>query len=449
MIIKEFSNIMNNKKSALYGLILASIFTPDSFAGINQDSHKRLSPSISGQPPEIEYSTVISNAEYSTNNEELEFLSQSQPGTVATESTSLFVPYGFILPNVSYASHAIDSLGHTNQVAPTAASSAINPQDPLSRMTFQVQQSRIGLKINPDESLRGKFEVDFVDFSKPSPVQQAVPRLRIAKVEYLPTDQTTVFFGQDWDVFSPLNPHTFNFVGNYFEAGNAGFMRQQVGVTHQCSSLEGTVALGLPGYNATPTDSTPIDSNLELSLVPTAAGRISYVFDKNRVGVSAIASRLTFNNARDIQRGVWGLNAFLDLTPIDSFNLKAEGYWGQNLANTGTLSLSQGTLAATMKEVGAYVSARYVFTENNALFGGFGFAKITNSGQLAYNVQGGSSLGIKSNTLFKLGLEQRLVQKLTLFLEGTFYHTLYQQIQGGTPSGFTAVTVASGFHMPF
>src|SRR5690606_29398754 len=114
-----------------------------------------------------------------------------------------------------------------NASAVTAAGNPVLAALPHeSGYTFQVAQSRLGFWFAEGQPIRGQFELDFVDFGKSSPTVQAVPRLRIAKVEWALSESTLLSVGQDWDLWGSVNPHTIDLVASSFQAGNTGFMRQ-------------------------------------------------------------------------------------------------------------------------------------------------------------------------------------------------------------------------------
>ncbi len=71
-----------------------------------------------------------------------------------------------------------------NLSAPTNVSPSSVADSQRGRDSFQVAQSRLGLLIE-NGRVAAHFEFDFIDFSKASPTTQAVPRLRIANLDYI------------------------------------------------------------------------------------------------------------------------------------------------------------------------------------------------------------------------------------------------------------------------
>lgn len=123
----------------------------------------------------------------------------------------LFRFYGFFLPSLIYGTREVESFSRQNAVAYTAVSNPILSSSPeRSTLTLQLEQSRFGFTLGEGSSTSGVLEFDFIDPSKSQAWVNAYPRLRRAFVEYRWDDQNRIQMGQDWDLFSPLVPHTYN-----------------------------------------------------------------------------------------------------------------------------------------------------------------------------------------------------------------------------------------------
>jgi hypothetical protein len=196
-----------------------------------------------------------------------------------------------------------------------------------------------------------------------------------------------LFVGQGWDIFGNTNAsllsHSANLVGTLFQAGNIGFMRQQLGWSGRFGPMEIALAVGMQGNNAGPTF-----SNLEESATPTGAARVMYHFTETSViGVSGIGTAPRFTSAADPTTGAvsdqrrlaLGGELFADVT-VDSLNIHAEAYIAQNLANTGALNLGQGRYGHDVADAGGYVSARLTLSEW-AITAMYGFAGLINPGE--------------------------------------------------------------------
>jgi len=347
--------------------------------------------------------------------------------------------YGILRPTVTFSSHAVESFSNPNAGAVTAAANPVIanlPDD--SRLTFQVAQTRFGLWVGEKESVRGHLEFDFIDFAKASPTVQALLRLRIAAVEWSPTERLVIAAGQDWDLHAPLNPHGVNLVGGHFQSGNTGFMRHQVKAIYKLGdSLELGGAIGLQGANA-----TAKDGPIELARMPTLALRVTGLLGKlGKVGLNGIITRLRFApgaNERYAAAGAGGV--FGELLPTDKLAVRFEAYIGRNVANLGALGLSNGSLAEDIDELGGWLSARQTLFEKHAVYGSYGFAHVLNGDDVVASYGYGPTLpgvppplssatlagtgpGIRWNTAARLGYDYKPVKALALVAEGFWYKT--------------------------
>jgi hypothetical protein len=294
-----------------------------------------------------------------------------------------FRAYG-ILWSAVFGTQPVQSYGLPTANAPTAAvNPAIyaHPHDAL--LSFQVQQSRVGMVVGEGTAFKGTLEVDFIHFEQSSPLAQAFPRIRIALLEWKVSETQKLFAGQTWDLFGnatgpQLLSHSFNLVGTLFQAGNIGFMRQQVGWAGNFGNFELAAAVGLQGANTGPSF-----NNIEESATPTGSARVMYHLPGTLgvLGVSGIGSSLRFSQGSNIERrAAGGANLFADLT-LGALNLHSELYFAQNLANTGALNLSQGRYGQSMRDAGGYLSGKLTMGKH-ALTAMYGFAAVLNPSDL-------------------------------------------------------------------
>ncbi len=266
-----------------------------------------------------------------------------------------------------YASQGVQSFGNATTVAPTSALSPalLGSQADQPILSFQVQQSRFGLTIGEGTQFRAVAEIDFVHFDQSSPVAQAFPRIRILQLEWHFDDHHRLFVGQGWDIFGnaigpQLLSHSANLVGTLFQAGNIGFMRQQLGWEGRFGDVAVALAVGMQGANTGPTF-----NNLEESFTPTGAARVMiYVTPNGVVGISGIATAPRFTRldattgvTAEDRRPAYAGELFADVT-LGSVVLHAEAYLAQNLANTGALNLGQGRFGHDVADAGGYLSGR-------------------------------------------------------------------------------------------
>jgi hypothetical protein len=344
---------------------------------------------------------------------------------------------------VTFSGGALESYSNPNASAPTAAANPVlaNLADD-SRLTFQVAQTRFGFWINEPGELRGHLEFDFIDFGKSSPTVQALLRLRIATVEWSPVKDFTIAAGQDWDLPTPINPFGLNLVGGHFQAGNTGFMRQQVKALYKAAdSLEVALAVGLQGANATPKDAA-----IELARVPTFSVRVTALLGSlGRVGVGGLATQLRLSPGPMQRRTFAGAgNLFGELTPTPTTTLRFEGYIGSNAANLGVLSIGQGRLAEDVAEAGGFISVRQGFLSNQALYATYGTARVldpddvvpsysypdTSMPTFASATSAGTGPGIRWNQVARIGYEWKPLKPLAIALEGFWYNTSHALVTG-------------------
>lgn len=387
------------------------------------------------------------------------------PAVRAAELDTIFLPYGFI--NASYwaADHAVGSLGNLNSnfSAPVAAgidSGVGDNNSRRSRGAFEVQQSRFGFQVMPKSNVRGKFEFDFLNAANAAPATASLLRLRIAKIEWLVNDTNMVLIGQDWDLFNAgVNPHTHNWVGNYFQGGNAGFMRQQLVFLHHTDAVEVAGAVGMaqntalnPVANSAPTGAAFPTNNSDSDFsVPSLAFKAAMVNGKDRVGVAALyAPRISAVTVAgldtDNSHTAFGAAAFA-IYNISDFEVRAKAYWGQDLKDTGAFSISSivagtaGNPAHDTHEIGGFLSIARTFNSEWSSYAGFGYAKIAEDYQLATNA-------LMRNWQVKAGGEYMIPDtKAKMFLELTRYATEYKIAAG--PTDFNAYVGQVGVEMAF
>lgn len=359
--------------------------------------------------------------------------------------------YGFIKASANYATDAVGSFNNTNMVAPTQAMPEnANAANETSRLSFQTAQSRIGTILKKGDNLSGKIELDFVDFAKSSPTTQMNPRVRIAAVTYT-WENNKVIIGQDWDLFAPVNGYTFDIVGMYFKAGNSGFMRQQAQYLKTLGQWELGGAIGLSAANP-----SQGDTDTELSKAPSYALRLSRKIENGRVGLSGIYSRVNLENPATNPTGShhesYAGNVFFEKN-IDLVGLKAEAYYGQNMDNLGTLTLSRAVNGKDLKEYGGFVSAQYQVIEKNYIFGGAGFAKIDNASEMANGAvitvpATPISNQMSSNTIARVGWEYRVTEDFSWISELTHFSSEYKVADNRYKTS-TAEVIETGVQLRF
>lgn len=335
--------------------------------------------------------------------------------------------YGRLKTNWMHSSQVLNSFTHPNMSAVTSATDLDTyTGDKGSRSTFQVVQSRIGTKFKPHKNIKGVFEVDFVDFSQASPTTSTHPRLRRAFLLHQLSDKFSLQIGQDWDLFSPLKPTTVNYVGNYYNAGNISFMRNQVIGRFDVDHNQFAMAIGQAGRSSSPTD-----TELEVKQRTSLAMLYTRTFKNSSVQLSGITADREFSSGL---KKVWG--GSFGFTYHNSFiNFKSEFYTGEGLSKIALLSLPNKNFG---HESGGFFTLEYKIKEKHRLYLGAGVALAESPSSAIYDStnQNYTNLGAKRNQNIKLGHSVN-VDLVKYYTEVTQYRTKYK-------NEFTATSIELG-----
>lgn len=281
--------------------------------------------------------------------------------------------YGFAKMDIGYADKAALSYGNNNLTAPTMAKRRSSASDNSPRWVGFPGPSRIGLIHSFHPKVKGVIELDFMDFSLSNGNVNTRPRVRQLFVSYKPNRRWEIFGGQFWDIFSPLNSHTFNTIALFFETGNIGWQRSQFGFGYKLSKkISFKTALGVVGKNTLPGPKLGI----ELNSTPTLSGQLQYkekkfgfylsaltvdmkvrqpLIDSNRDGMyleydvanSAVTDPLTYplayrlggDGITKLKSG--GYSFGFVTNPTRKFEFKAELNYGSNFADLNALGISR------------------------------------------------------------------------------------------------------------
>lgn len=279
----------------------------------------------------------------------------AKPAAAAPAIAGLPIRATGIVRTAAVVTTGVQSFAYPTAAAITAAANpALLADSGDLLLSFQTQQTRAGLIVGEGTAVKGQIELDFIHFDTSSPTVQAYPRLRIGLVDWTVAPGQRLFLGQTWDIFSPLNTHSFNLVGNLFTAGNTGFMRHQLAWLGRFGAVEIAAAAGMQGANG-----GSAFNNVERALAPSLAARLGYHLASNSwLGVSAIATSLRLTSGADQERRTaFAANAFGDLS-FGAINLRTEAYVAQNGANLGLLNLGAGRFGTDVMDAGGFVSVK-------------------------------------------------------------------------------------------
>jgi hypothetical protein len=332
---------------------------------------------------------------------------------------------GFIKAATIFSDAPMASYRNINLTAPTHALPHSVIREQGSRLSFQTQQTRFGIGIAKAPTT-GRLEFDFVDFSKASPTTQMVPRVRVASITHH-WDHNTVIVGQDWDFFSPVTGMSFNHIGNYFLAGNTGFMRPQLILMRLQNNLEVGGAVGLVAANP-----GQVDTNIERGKSPSYSFSLGHRRNDFRLGLSLIYATLSFYEDVQLRRDAYGQNLYFE-KKFTRGELRAEVYYGQNLANLGTLSLGWGDNEIQVREFGGFISGLFSLSDKHSLLGGIGMARIDNRTSLRpFSVSSNElidDLGIWENLVMRIAHKFLINEHISWYTEVTRFNTVIKMNQ--------------------
>lgn len=345
--------------------------------------------------------------------------------TASAQAELSLKPYGFLIPSVTVSSSGVESFSQPNSSAYTAAGNpVINKSSASSTASWQVAQSRFGVKLSDSSGVDGMLEFDFIDFTKASPTTAAVPRVRRALVKWQTESGWTYQLGQDWDLASSTVPFTYNFVGHYFETGDIGFMRMQFIGLKKHGDWESGWALGMPTQNSKATS-----SGVELGQWPTVAFRQTYTgISDVKLGASLIAA--SFQPSPTASFRAFG-GAFKMFAEGKSGETKwmTEGYIGQNTSNLGMLGLGFADYVhPRVREAGVYFSAKHPLSPETRVFGGAGASFVLNPSQMSSadkTTIGATGPGIEKNFTVRAGVDHDLAKSLVGFAELAYLNTTH------------------------
>ncbi|MCC6138582.1 MAG: hypothetical protein IT287_08110 [Bdellovibrionaceae bacterium] len=335
---------------------------------------------------------------------------------------------GFVKIAATGADHAVESLGRNNFVAYTAAANPVLSAHPdKSSFSMQAQQSRIGIKHKIDDSTFAIVEADFVDFNKSTPTVASLARLRRAVVNYKANEEWSYNIGQDWDLFSPYAPYTYNYIGHYFLSGDTGFMRLQAQALRKKENSELGFALGFPSYN-----NQSAVGNTEWSVSPTLSARQTWKWDEFSFGGSVIVGHIKdATSSKSITP--YALNIFSKKSTLTS-DWVFEAYFGENLENLSLQALSYSPNFVKLQEAGGFMTYHKRY-DSWGWFTGAGYASILNNSHLtsSYSYTAGkptlnlltvsTGYGIRDNATLRMGVEKYLSSKTHIYFEVAHLYT--------------------------
>jgi hypothetical protein len=243
-------------------------------------------------------------------------------------------PYGFVKGDGVYTSKGVLSFGNPNLTAPQIANGVDD-----AALGFTAMHTRLGFKgtFGEDIKVGGLIELDF--FNSAGFNTNVNPRIRLAYAS-LSVDNFEFRFGQQWDIFSPLNANTNNTNGNLWFAGNLGFRRGQIQIHYKfpLKDIQPTIQLAL----AEAASDVSGLGNDNKAVLPMVQGRLSAKFLENKViGVYFVYAKFSPNpDTSDFDYNASGFGADFTLPLHKYFELHGEVNTGTNLNNCNLFTIA-------------------------------------------------------------------------------------------------------------
>ncbi len=314
----------------------------------------------------------------------------SQATDVQTEGIALSskVPvsfYGFITAQGIYTDSTVQTLDPTNAStinALTGINSVENEKaagaaNNNAAIGFTAQNSRFGFLFSPYTIGNASFDVDarleFDLFSTTlTNIHGLSPRIRRAYFG-MGGDSWHVLLGQEWDLFSPLNVASFDFV-NMWQMGNLGIRRPQLRYmyTHDVSEetgIETGMSLGLPSNNLN------FANTSNDSAMPMLQGRLGLTHNLSAGKMKAYLSGV-FHRTHAAQKiNNWGLALSLYVPVHAYFKPSMEIHYGKSLGNL--LSLTSTT--TKQRALAGWAQVKSNWTDKVSTVVGYGMEMLKNS----------------------------------------------------------------------
>lgn len=248
-------------------------------------------------------------------------------------------PYGFIKGDMVYATAGVKSFAFDGSLGAPQQATGVEE----SAMGFTAQHTRLGLKGSVGEKVKvgGVVEIDFFTNSF---ITNANPRLRLGYAS-ITHGGFEVRMGQQWDLFSPLNPNTNNTNGNLWFAGNKGFRRAQMLFMYTLANETFAPTVQLSFGETTPDGTFPGKDNL--SGMPMTQARLSGLYDKKySFGVSFVYGKHLEKGTTvllqdyDFKFATSGIGVDVTLPLHKYLSIAGEFNMGTNLHNASLFSIA-------------------------------------------------------------------------------------------------------------
>jgi len=296
----------------------------------------------------------------------------------------------------------------------------------VNRTSIQSAQSKFGWNFRGSEKTTGVLELDMVDFAQGTPSTHIL-RVRKASFQHNLSDDSKVRIGKDFAIFNGVGPHTSNWVGGSYRAGNTGFILDEMIYFKKLSTFDVALAVGNFGRNFGESFSAnELPSDLSF---PSVTIRVEQTLNIGRWGFAYMGSDGAKWELRDADFENTKANAAKIYADLNFWNAnwRFSAYHGTNtndLSLLGLASSKQGVNYLNLQEQGAFLSVQHNVTDSTKLYWGLSHAKILNP------EVGLSQNSLKDNQVTRLGVKHEIEKGLEAFLEVTEFRSGFSNAIG-------------------
>lgn len=334
--------------------------------------------------------------------------------------------YGFISAEGMYSDSQLSSFGTLNNTPANYNRNMVGFNRVVDEsvdgnndafISATVQNTRFGFDLEPYDfggknfKVDARLEMDFFSTANLS-VASMSPRIRRAYAA-IGQEKWRLLFGQEWDLFSPLNTATLNLGGNLWQQGNLGFRRPQIRFTYnfdagEKSTIEAAGSINLPG------NSMAFNDTGNTTGIPMFQGRVGFLHPlkagKLKAYLSGLYARHNNAAAGGAKVNNWGMAASFEVPIHKLFIPSLEFHYGYSMGSLLSIA-SDTTRQRTISGWGQIKTLWVDWFETNV---GYGVDMLKSSevaaGAVKRNQMGFASFRFKPASSFIIGLEYNFMR---------------------------------------
>jgi hypothetical protein len=352
--------------------------------------------------------------------------------------------FGVVNVGIKHVDRVTKSYTKDILIAPTEAGPLTGTAlDGYNRTSIQTSQSKFGWNFRASEKTTGVLELDMMDFNVSTPTTHIL-RVRKASFQHQLSEDSKIRIGKDFTIFNGVGPHTSNWVGGSYRAGNTGFISDEMVYFKTLGSFELGMAIGNFGRSLgeiSAAKELPSDFSF-----PTGTIRLEQKLESGRWGLTHIDSagaQWELKNPSYQNTKAWASKIYFDWNAF-SANMRFAAYHGVNtsdlalfgMASSRQVDGSSNPFFRNFKEEGAFLSVQHSFGESSHIYWGLSAARIVNP------EDGLNPNTLKSNRVTRLGYKYELEKGLNAFCEFTHFESDYALAAGSTEPSLARSTLS-------